>query len=151
MERDGLHVQGKGRHRLPVLTRIQTAGAAWLPGSSASPRSWFQVKITLGLGWRFCFVLKTKREGLQWGRNGYCALFMEFSKLEVSRNSGLKHQQELPLQISVELNDDQALQHLAGLRLLERWQSESSNTPGNVSHLGSISHWASIQYGLPGL
>lgn len=76
--------------------------------------------------------------------------FMEFSKFEVSRNSGFEHQQELPLQISIWLNDYQALQYLsASLTLTERWQSESLNTPRSVFHLGNIFHWASTQYGLP--
>lgn len=56
---------------------------------------------------------------------GYSVLrFMEFSKFEVSRNSGFKHRQEFPLQISAWLNDYQASQHLsAGLPLIGRWQS----------------------------
>lgn len=53
----------------------------------------------------------------------FCVRFMEFSKFEVSRNSGFKHQQEFPLQISVWPNDYQAPQHLsASLLLTERWQ-----------------------------
>lgn len=42
----------------------------------------------------------------------FYARFMEFSKFEVSRNSGLKHRQELPLKISASPSDYQALQHL---------------------------------------
>lgn len=89
------------------------------------PLSWFQVKITLGWGFAFFFFLffflKIKMSRERYGNEQvwlFCARFMEFSKFEVSRNSGFKHQQEFPLQISAWLNDYQALQYLsAGLPL----------------------------------
>lgn len=72
------------------------------------------------------------------------------SKSEVSRNSGSKHRQELPLEISAWPNDYQALQHLSASPLLERRQSENLNTLGTAFHLGNISHWPSIPRGLLG-
>lgn len=75
MERHGLHLQVKERHWLTVVIGIQTAGAECLDCTQLAPYlysvphplSWFQVKITLGLGWVFLpffFKLKVERKGL---------------------------------------------------------------------------------------
>ena len=70
------------------------------------------------------YMIKTERKGLQWDKNGYSVPdSWDSLKSEVSRNSGFKNRQELPLQISTWPNDYRALRHLsASLSLTERWQ-----------------------------
>lgn len=150
MERDGLHVQVRGRHRLPVLTRTQTAGAARLAGSSPPPLL-VSSKNYPWPGMAGFVFFKDKEGGIPVGQNGYCALFMDFSKLDASRNSGLKHRQSSLRKLQWSWTTTKHCSVSASFPLLESWQTESSATPRNVSHLGSIFHRASIQYGLPGL
>lgn len=73
----------------------------------------------------------------------FYARFMEFSKFEVSRNSGLKHRQELLCKFQHRQVTIKHCSISASLPLLETWQSESLNTSGNVFCLGNISPWAS--------
>lgn len=151
---------GKGTGSRYSVIWTRPPGAGWLTRTTCPlarvppPPSWFQVKITLGLGLVFCLFLKIKmeRKGIHQGQEWLaCARFMELSKSEESRNLGYKHRQELPLEISAWPHDYQALQHLSAPPLLERWQSKNLNTPGTAFHLSNMSPWPSTLHGWPEL
>ena len=87
VERDGLHLQVKERHWLPVLgdldidngCRMAHCTACPLSRQRPSPALLVSCKSILGLGQRFrfvlfCFNIKVESKRVHWSKNGYSVL-----------------------------------------------------------------------------
>lgn len=155
VRRDGFRLQVKERHWLAVFRdwgrhREQDASPHSSPLSANVPPllSWFQVKMTLGLGVVFFFKIKMgEEEGTQQARretpldsrNLRCP---EILVLNTSKSSLWKFQCGQISSIAASL-----CQPPTRWKVVE-WKFKY---PKNVFHLSTIFHSGSRQYGLPGL